>query len=98
MLDHAHWVTAYLQITFLPGLGRDAMLSKQFSGYITVDSERRRNLFYWVVQSERSVQSDPVVLWLTGGPGCSSMDALIYENGPFSFSFKGASGLTVGLP
>ena len=65
------------------------MLSRQFSGYITVDSERRRNLFYWVVQSERSVQSDPVVLWLTGGPGCSSMDALIYENGPFSFSFKG---------
>ncbi|GER39438.1 serine carboxypeptidase [Striga asiatica] len=27
--------------------------------------------------------SDPVVIWLTGGPGCSSELALFYENGPF---------------
>ena len=80
------------QITFLPGLaGRDVMRSQQFSGYITVDSESRRNLFYWVVHSERSLTSDPVILWLTGGPGCSSLDALIYENGPFTFSYKGDS-------
>jgi serine carboxypeptidase-like clade 1 len=57
--------------------------------YVTVDADNRRNLFYWAVHSERSVVNDPVVLWLTGGPGCSSLDALIYENGPFRFSFKG---------
>ena len=54
-----------------------------------MDRESRRNLFYWVVHSERGVERDPVVLWLTGGPGCSSLDALIYEHGPFKFSYRG---------
>jgi serine carboxypeptidase-like clade 1 len=56
---------------------------------VTVDERRGRNLFYWVVHSERSLDSDPVVLWLTGGPGCSSLDAFVYEHGPFKFSSQG---------
>jgi serine carboxypeptidase-like clade I len=52
-----------------------------------VDPERERKLYYWMVTSERDAAKDPVVLWLTGGPGCSSLDALIYENGPFKLHF-----------
>ncbi|XP_062014070.1 serine carboxypeptidase 3-like [Rosa rugosa] len=29
-------------------------------------------------------KKDPVVTWLTGGPGCSSELAVFYENGPFT--------------
>ncbi|CAL2233914.1 unnamed protein product [Prunus armeniaca] len=38
-------------------------------------------LFYYFVKSERKAEEDPLMLWLTGGPGCSSVTALLYEIG-----------------
>eukprot|EP01016_Furgasonia_blochmanni_P004647 TRINITY_DN1179_c0_g1_i10.p2 TRINITY_DN1179_c0_g1~~TRINITY_DN1179_c0_g1_i10.p2 ORF type:complete len:459 (+),score=149.12 TRINITY_DN1179_c0_g1_i10:67-1443(+) len=42
------------------------------------------DLFYWLFRSRTRPESDPLVFWLTGGPGCSSVVALFSENGPFS--------------
>lgn len=39
-------------------------------------------MFYFFFESRQS-KADPVVIWLTGGPGCSSELAMFYENGPF---------------
>lgn len=40
-------------------------------------------LFYYFIESERSPKDDPLMLWLTGGPGCSGLSGLLYEIGIF---------------
>ena len=39
--------------------------------------------FYWFFESRSAPSIDPLVVWLTGSPGCSSELALFGENGPF---------------
>ncbi|KAB2019044.1 hypothetical protein ES319_D08G272100v1 [Gossypium barbadense] len=68
-------------ITHLPGFNGD-FPSKHYSGYVRIG---KKNLFYYLVVSERNPGKDPVVLWLNGGPGCSSFDGFVYEHGPFNF-------------
>ncbi len=55
-----------------------------------VDIDRIDDIFYWVFQSrQETYATDPLVLWLTGGPGCASEVALFYENGPYQFNDDG---------
>jgi len=42
-------------------------------------------MFYFFFESRNS-KDYPVVIWLTGGPGCGSEIPLFIENGPFQFS------------
>jgi len=41
-------------------------------------------MFYWLFRSRQDPSTAPLVMWLSGGPGCSSELALFFENGPFS--------------
>ena len=44
------------------------------------------DLFYWLFASKNVPETDPLVIWLTGGPGCASQVALFYENGPYTIN------------
>jgi carboxypeptidase C (cathepsin A) len=55
---------------------------KQFSGYVTLPNGHGK-LFYWYVESQGDPDTDPLVWWTNGGPGCSGLTGLLTENGPF---------------
>ncbi|CAN1263937.1 Serine carboxypeptidase-like 20 [Linum perenne] len=80
-------------VTHLPGFS-GSFPSKHYSGYVTIDEETGKRLFYYLVQSEGNPSNDPLVLWLNGGPGCSSFDGFVYEHGPFNFE-KTKQGLPI---
>lgn len=55
---------------------------KWYSGLLDFST----GIFHYVFfDSQRDPDNDPVVLWLNGGPGCSSLLGMVYENGPFTF-------------
>ncbi|GMP80808.1 hypothetical protein CsSME_00035780 [Camellia sinensis var. sinensis] len=55
------------------------------TGYVGVDESEDVQLFYYFVKSESNPKEDPLVLWLTGGPGCSAFSGFVYEIGPLNF-------------
>ncbi|XP_062215454.1 serine carboxypeptidase 1-like isoform X3 [Phragmites australis] len=57
----------------------------QYAGYVTVDAKAGRALFYYFVETPQDPLNKPLVLWLNGGPGCSSFGTgAMLELGPFS--------------
>ena len=57
---------------------------KQLSGYFKINGTHNANYFFWFFESRSNPATDPTMIWLTGGPGCSSQLALLAENGPCS--------------
>eukprot|EP00756_Hemistasia_phaeocysticola_P022623 Hpha_TRINITY_DN15845_c1_g3::TRINITY_DN15845_c1_g3_i1::g.188504::m.188504/K13289/CTSA, CPY; cathepsin A (carboxypeptidase C) len=66
---------------------------KQYAGYYRLNTGDK-NYFYWAFESRNDPANDPVVLWMTGGPGCSSEVALFGENGPCKVNADGSATTT----
>ncbi|KAI4497154.1 hypothetical protein M0802_007638 [Mischocyttarus mexicanus] len=54
-----------------------------YSGFFTVNKEYDSNLFFWFFPAKNNPKDAPVVLWLEGGPGATTLFGLFLLNGPF---------------
>jgi vitellogenic carboxypeptidase-like protein len=54
-----------------------------YAGFLTVNKTYNSNLYFWFFPSVTQKPKDPILLWLQGGPGGSSLFGLFVENGPF---------------
>ncbi|KAK3140406.1 hypothetical protein QOZ80_5AG0400470 [Eleusine coracana subsp. coracana] len=72
--------------------GQPAVDFAMYSGYVTVDERAGRALFYWLQEAPKEVQPAPLLLWLNGGPGCSSVAyGASEELGAFRIQADGAT-------
>ncbi|XP_055833045.1 serine carboxypeptidase-like 11 isoform X3 [Solanum dulcamara] len=80
----AQHAAAGSSVKFLPGFQRPLPFELE-TGYVGVGDSEDVQLFYYFIKSESDPDSDPIMLWITGGPGCSALSGLIYEIGPITF-------------
>ncbi|CAG2170264.1 unnamed protein product, partial [Oppiella nova] len=71
------------QLSAVTGLSKTLNITS-YSGFLTVNKQFNSNLFFWFFPALNNASTAPVLLWLQGGPGSSSMLALFTENGPFT--------------
>ncbi|KAJ3235829.1 Cell death protease [Chytriomyces hyalinus] len=79
-------------VTKLPDLPASALseLHVHYAGFIptSTNSSNPGNLFFWYFPSSNTASTD-LVIWLNGGPGCSSLFGSFIENGPLEIQNDG---------
>ncbi|KAH0871469.1 hypothetical protein HID58_078491 [Brassica napus] len=77
------------RVSRLPGQDFDVDFA-HYSGFVTTNEKLGRALFYWFFEAAEDSASKPLVLWLNGGPGCSSVGfGEAEEIGPFHIKSDG---------
>jgi len=54
---------------------------------ISSNANETRELYFWYFPSLNPLADDEITIWLNGGPGCSSLEGLLQENGPFLWQY-----------
>ncbi|KAG2356226.1 Alpha/Beta hydrolase protein [Suillus spraguei] len=85
LVQHPRFVDHNLRVTE-PKLCDTSV--QQYSGYLDITDDK--HLFFWFFESRSSPEYAPLVLWLNGGPGCSSSVGLLFKVGPCSIADEGA--------
>jgi vitellogenic carboxypeptidase-like protein len=73
-------------IKTLPGLDK---IPCMYSGFVPIDKTGHSQVFYWLIKSPENADHRPLIIWLNGGPGSSSMIGLFNEIGPLRYKNSG---------
>ena len=90
-------------VTSMPLLPDGLFNTKHWAGHLPADGKdgSDKKIFYWLFAPGGDIMPPdneiPLILWLNGGPGCSSMDGLWLENGPFRLLKSGNNGWTIDI-
>jgi carboxypeptidase C (cathepsin A) len=77
-------ISSKKSINTIPSYTGTPTLIPSWTGYLQVrPSPDNAHVWYWFFPSLNDPTKDPLIIWLSGGPGCSSMIALFAENGPY---------------
>ncbi|KAH8690935.1 Alpha/Beta hydrolase protein [Talaromyces proteolyticus] len=75
----------------LPGQPGGPLLA-QHAGLIPINESLNQSLFFWHfdrVEAPQLNEPDKTLIWLNGGPGCSSLDGALIELGPYRLNSDG---------
>nr|XP_018913011.1 PREDICTED: venom serine carboxypeptidase-like [Bemisia tabaci] len=69
---------------------------KSHAGFLTVNKRFKTNLFFWFFKAKSNDwENSPLLLWLQGGPGMTSLYGLFMENGPFEIKRESADDFSL---
>ncbi|RDA84553.1 hypothetical protein CP532_3757 [Ophiocordyceps camponoti-leonardi (nom. inval.)] len=83
-------------VSDLPGVPQDSPPIKMHAGHIQINPEHDGNIFFWHFQNTHIANRQRTVIWLNGGPGCSSEDGALMEIGPYRVKDKDTLTLNNG--
>ena len=75
-------------VTSLPDIG--TLKTVTYSGLLLSNSKYSSYLYYIFMQSLNNASTDPLILWLQGGPGSSSLFGCFVENGLYQIASNGS--------
>ncbi|KAF2477049.1 carboxypeptidase cpdS precursor [Lindgomyces ingoldianus] len=66
----------------------DFDIGESYAGLLPISSiPNASELYFWFFPSSNPDASDEITIWLNGGPGCSSLEGFLQENGPILWQY-----------